>query len=107
MSDERKLSTSVQHFRMYRAVGAGSVASSIWQGGDEIRGWTYHFNLFQMPPTTGRVSHLFQPEDILALLKICRELAKALVDAPAMNPVIRDQLDEVIIRLDVFFRTEA
>jgi hypothetical protein len=107
MPDERMASTAIQHFRMYRAAGSGSVASSIWQGGDDVRGWSYHFNLFQMPPTTGRVSHLFQPDDLVSLLKVCRELAVALAEAPAMDPMIRHQLDEVVARLDVLFRTET
>ena len=107
MSDERKVSTSIQHFRMYRAAGSGSVASSIWQGGDEVRGWSYQFNLFQMPSATGRASHLFQPEDLVPLLRVCRELAQLLAEAPAMDPVMQHQLDGVAARLKILLRTET
>ena len=107
MPDERMVSAAIQHFRMYRAAGSGSVASSIWQVRDEVRGWSYHFNLFQMPPATGRVSHLFQPDDLVSLLKVCRELARVLAEAPAMDPVMQHQLDRIAARLDVLFRTET
>jgi hypothetical protein len=107
MPDERMASTAIQHFRMYRAAGSGSVTSSIWQGGDQVRGWRYHFNLFQMPPATGRASHLFQPEDLVPLLRVCREVAQVLAEAPAMDPVLQQQLDGVAARLDVLLRTET
>jgi len=87
--------------------GSSSVVSSLWQGGEEASGWNYHFNLFQMPAETGRASHLFAPEDLIPLLKVCRELAIVLAEAPAIDPRLREELESFAARLDVVFRTET
>lgn len=106
MFGEPKASTSVQRIRMYRMAGSGSVVSSVWQAGEETNDWHYHFNLFQMPSETGRASHLFGPEDLISLLKVCREVATILADAPSIAPLMKHELAGLAARLDVVFRTE-
>lgn len=106
MFGEPKASTSVRRIRMYRMAGSSSVVSSVWQGGDDDNGRNYHFNLIQMPPATGRASHLFAPQDLIPLIKVCRKLATIFSDAPAIDPLMQQQLASLAARIDVVFRTE-
>ena len=106
MSNEQKLTTSIQRSRMYCATGSGSVTSSIWQVDDQVRGCSYHFNLFRMPAETGRVSQLFQPEDLVSLLKVCRELAQVLAEAPHTDAHLSHDLTLLAERLAILLRAE-
>ncbi len=106
MSERPDSVTTVQRTRLYRMAGSGSVVSSIWQAEEEANGWHYHFNLFQMPASTGRASHRFAPQDLIPLLKVCRELAILLADAPSIDPRMQQELAAFAARLDVVFRTE-
>ncbi len=106
MSSERQLSASIRHSRMYRATVSGSVTSSIWQVDDEVGGCSYHFNLFRMPAETGRVSQLFQPEDLVSLLKVCRELAQVLAEAPHTDAHLSHDLALMAERLAILLRAE-
>lgn len=105
MSERPNSITTVQRTRMYRMAGSGSVVSSLWQA-EEAHGCHYHFNLFQMPASTGRASHRFAPQDLIPLLKVCRELAILLADAPSIDPRMQEELAAFAARLDVVFRTE-
>jgi hypothetical protein len=92
---------------MYRAIGSGSVVSSLWRRETPQDSNYYDFNLFQMPSATGRTSHLFQPTDLISLIKVCHELATVLIEAPAVDPSLRDELETLAARLDVVFRLET
>lgn len=106
MSDQSSPNLRHERIRMYRAIGSGSVASSVWQRETARDSNYYDFNLFQMPSATGRTSHLFQPADLISLIKVCRELAAVLVEAPAIDPSLKEELEILAARLDVVFRLE-
>lgn len=106
MTDQSNPQTRHECIRMYRAIGSGSVVSSLWQRETPQDSNCYEFNLFQMPSATGRTSHLFQPTDLISLIKVCRELATVLIEAPGMDPHLKDELATLATCLDVVFRLE-
>lgn len=106
MSSERQWPATIRHSRMYRATGSGPVTCSIWQVDDEVGGCSYHFNLFRLPAETGRVSQLFHPEDLVSLLKVCRELATVLAAAPQTDAHLSHDLTRLAERLAILLRGE-
>lgn len=91
----------------YCMVGAGRLTSVIWKPGDEDEGFRYRFNIFRTTVAQGRVSQLFEPEDVLALARLAYVLALMMLDDGCINADIRQRLKQLVYRLEMCAITEA
>lgn len=91
----------------YCMVGAGRLTSVIWKPGDEHEGFRYRFNIFRTTVAQGRVSQLFEPEDVLALARLAYVLALMMLDDGCLNADLRQRLKQLVYRLEMCAITEA
>jgi hypothetical protein len=90
----------------YAAIGAGRLVSTIWKRGNPQDGWRYRFNVFRMSHSSGRVSRLLRPADVLDLAKLCQVLAATLVDDGCISAAERQQLQDLATKLDAVTNKE-
>jgi hypothetical protein len=85
--------------RPYAAVGAGPLTATIWKSGDECSGWRYAFNVFRQSRRTGRVTQLYQPDDVVDFVKLCQVLATVLADDGCLDTRLRHDLAQLAATL--------
>jgi hypothetical protein len=90
----------------YAVVGAGHFVSMIWKHGDEDSGWKLRFNIFRLSQVNGRTSRLFSPGDVVDLAKLCQVLAATFVDDGCISASLRQQLQDLEIKLDAITSKE-
>ncbi len=105
-SDKHRKNSKVKN-RPYCLVGADRLNASIWKYGDEQGGFRYRFNIFRMLASSGRVSQLFDPEDVICLAKLAHIMAVALIDDGCIDADLRQRLKQLVVRLDVSVMNEA
>lgn len=105
-NDKHRKNSKVTN-RPYCLVGASRLSAALWKDGDEQGGFRYRFNIFRMLASSGRVSQLFDPEDVISLAKLAHVMALALIDDGCIHADLRRQLQQLVVRLDVSLAMEA
>ena len=86
--------------RPMEIVGAGPLLSTIWKLGDEHTGWRYRFNLTRQTSDKSVFTDLFQPLDLVNLIKLIQVLAAVIADDGCLTQVDRTTLKNLATQLD-------
>jgi len=84
----------------YCTLGAGRLTSFLWKSGDQSSGWRYRFNLFRLAASSGRVSQLFRPADLMHFVKLVQVMASVIADDGCLSSVERGVLRRLATELD-------
>jgi len=98
------LSTPPSMPKPMATVGAGRLISMIWKDGDPQAGCRYWFNLFRTGARRGRISQLFQPADVIHLVKLSQVIASVIADDGCLSAVQRGVLKRLAADLDELWR---
>ena len=83
-------------------VGAGPLTSAIWKRGNEQSGWHYRFNLVRQPACRGLDSEMFEPADLIHMVKLTQVLATVIADDGCLTQIERTTLKTLATELDDF-----
>ena len=86
--------------RPMEIVGAGPLISTIWKLGDEHTAWRYRFNLTRQTSDRGDFTDLFQPGDLIHVIKLIQVLAFVIADDGCLTQSERTTLKTLAAQLD-------
>jgi hypothetical protein len=88
-------------------LGAGQVAATLWNDGNERNTRKDFFTLYRMNSRTGRVGQLFRSADLHDLIKLCQALAAVLAEDDGLPTQQCQALADLALRLDDITRTRS
>jgi hypothetical protein len=93
--------------RPIELVGAGRLISNIWKLGGVDSGWRYRFNVVRQSSDHEHFTDLFQPNDLIHLIKLIQVLAAVIADDGCLSQPERIMLRRLAVRLDEFLGDEC
>ena len=92
--------------RPYAVLGAGALVSSLHKRRRGLDRWSYRFNIYRQA-STGAVTQLFQPDDVMDLVKLSQVLAFSIAEDGCLDPNVRRRLFWIAEELDAITHQAA